>query len=140
MSLITLTGTANWFKGLFEADTKFDDDGIYSFEFLPDNESLEAYKASGSRIKIQDNGGIRLRRKANDGMPEVLFEGDAWDSDNMVGNGSSVTIVIDVYDSKMGKGTRLEGVRIDELEEFDESEMKAKAIENTKAEAMELLK
>jgi len=47
---------------------------------------------------------------------------------------------LNVYDSKMGKGTRLEGVRIDELEEFDESEMKAKAIENTKAEAMELLK
>jgi len=140
MALISLTGNANWFKGLFEADTKFDDDGIYSFEFIPDNKSLEAFKESGSRIKIQDNGGIRLRRKALDGQPEVLFEGAQWDSSKMVGNGSAVTVVIDVYDSKMGKGTRLEGVRIDELEEFDESEMKAKAIESTKADALSMLR
>ena len=85
MALITLTGTANWFKGLFEADTKYDEDGIHSFEFLPDDQSLQAFKDSGSRIKIQDNGGIRLRRKATDGAPEVIFEGEPWDSDNMIG-------------------------------------------------------
>jgi hypothetical protein len=139
MALITLTGTANWFKGLFEADTKFDEEGIYSFEFIPDNASLQSFKDSGSRLKIQDNGGIRLRRKAPEGAPEVLFEGKPWDSENMVGNGSAVTVVIDVYPSRMGKGTRLEAVRIDELVEFDESEIKAKAIENTKTEALGLL-
>ena len=140
MSLISLTGTASWCKGLFEPDTKFDEAGVYSFEFTPDEASLEVFKNSGSRIKIQDNGGIRLRRKAPDGQPEVLFEGDPWDGSKMIGNGSHVTVVIDVYDSRMGKGTRLEGVRIDELEEFDETEMKAKAIENTKSEAMNMLR
>lgn len=140
MALLSLTGTANWMNGLFEADTKFDEDGIYSFEFIPDNASLEAFKASGSRLKIQDNGGIRLRRKATFGAPEVRMDGESVTKGTKIGNGSDVTVVIDVYPSRMGVGTRLEGVRIDNLVEYDEEEVRAAAAENTKAEALSLLK
>lgn len=139
MALMELKGTGNWFNSLFKADTKFNEDGVYSFEFIPDNASLAKFKESGSRKKIGENGGIRLSRNAVDGTPEVIFEGKEWEADKMVGNGSHVTVVIDVYDSRMGKGTRLEGVRIDELVEFDESEVRQAAVESTKKATLAML-
>lgn len=54
------------------------------------------------------------------GAPKVLnSEGEPWDTDVNIGNGSICTIKLDVYEGRNAKGqaytiVRLEGVRVDE--------------------------
>lgn len=88
--------------------------------------NLEAFKASGSRLTIRhDDRGrsyvqfkrpfIHPKYPEYGGLPEVIGPDDSPFSE-LIGNGSKVTVRVTVYDAgKVGKGTRLEKVRVDEL-------------------------
>jgi hypothetical protein len=131
MAKVYLSGKAKWCK-LFEPD-EYNGVKKWKMDFFPDPKSFEVLKASGSRkhIKSDDDGRfVRLDRPvvvdfAKKGRtdleaPRVIdAEGADWDPKVKIGNGSEVTVQIDVYDTKMGKGTRLEGVRIDVLVPFE---------------------
>lgn len=107
--------------------------GAYTIDVLLDKENLDALSASGSRLKprIAEEGlSIKFKRKhehpsvpALGGAPVIKdAEGEFWDTSKFIGNGSKVKIAFTVYDTKMGKGTRLEGVQVLELVEYERPE------------------
>lgn len=131
--LHSVTGTARWAKlfernrdkGEFHAET----DGATTIELLLDKEALDQIKKTGSRLrpKITDEGVvIKFKRpwvhpsvEAFGGAPRVVDKDDnLWDDSVSIGNDSLVEVYFTTYDTKMGKGTRLEGVRVKELVEF----------------------
>jgi len=124
---IYVTGKAKWAR-LYESqmDTKFGEK--FHVTLYPDEESLIALKASGSRVKAhEDADGVYFKFSRDNkktfkdqeeilGPPDVVtVEGDERKPfDKIIGNGSTLTLRLSVYDSKFGKGTRLEAVRVDE--------------------------
>lgn len=135
---IYLAGTAKWAKVFNSNIDSYDGAEFWSVELYPDADSLERFKASGSRVAIktgEEGTFIRFRRPKEKLIkrelvtfeaPEVLdehgapwqFNGDGTPS-KLIGNGSDVTIKIAVYDTAKGKGTRFEGIRVDRLEEYE---------------------
>ena len=124
----TVEGIGNWAK-LFEFNRDMhegfykDCEGAYTIDVVLDKENLDTVSASGSRLKprITDEGlVIKFKRKhlhptvsALGGAPVVKdAEGNIWDPEVSIGNGSKVKVAYEVYETKMGKGTRLLGVQI----------------------------
>ena len=115
-------------------------DGAYTIDVELDKENLDIVSKSGSRVepRITDEGlQIKFKRKhkhmiaALGGAPKVVdHEDKPWDESKFIGNGSKVEVWFEVYDTKMGKGTRLLGVRVLDLVEYvsdnDGEEPKAK--------------
>lgn len=130
---VYLTGKAKWAK-LTESnmDTKFGEK--YTIDVYLDDAGIIALKSSGSRITIrEDEEGkfVKLskdhKRKVTDedtgqlvdeilGPPDVGMgkdeEGYLIPFKELIGNGSTVEVKVAVYDSKFGKGTRLEAVNV----------------------------
>jgi hypothetical protein len=107
--------------------------GAYTVDVLLDKENLDELSASGSRLKprITEEGiSIKFKRKhehpsvpALGGAPVTKdAEGELWDNSKFIGNGSKVKIAYTVYETKMGKGTRLEGVQVLDLVEYERPE------------------
>jgi hypothetical protein len=133
-SLHSVTGIAKWAK-VFEFNRDRGEfhkeyDGAYTIQVYLEESEMKKHSASGSRAKpkIDDDGVyVQYRRKhinsvipALGGAPKVVDANDEpWDSDNLIGNGSKVEVFFTVYDSKMGKGTRLEGIRVLDPVEFE---------------------
>jgi hypothetical protein len=131
---IYLTGTAMWAK-LFErnrdqGDYHTETDGITSICLLLEKEELAKLKASGSRLRpsVTDEGlSVKFRRpwkhrsiEEFGGAPQVVnADGEDWDHSVSIGNGSKVEVAVSIYDTPMGKGTRLEGVKVIDLVEYD---------------------
>lgn len=125
------TGTANWAKVLPDRyDVEYE---CWSLDVVLDEKSLELFKDSGLRLKLKDteNGEkyVRFRRPIKtkdyntgeivDATPPRLVDADGvtpWDG-REIGNGSKVSVKVEVYDSKKGKGHRLLGVRVDNFVE-----------------------
>lgn len=121
-----ITGVANWAKVFAHNKDKNEDfhgpGGAYVTDLVVDKEELESFLATGARTapKTTDEGtSIKFKRKhvhptiaAFGGPPQVVdAEKKIWDG-TLIGNGSTVEIAYTVYDTKMGKGTRMEGMRI----------------------------
>ena len=107
--------------------------GAYTVDVILDKENLDAVSASGSRLKprITDDGlSIKFKRKHEHpsvkalGGPPVVKDanGELWPDNVYIGNGSKVKIAFEVYDTKMGKGTRLMGVQVLDLVEYERPE------------------
>lgn len=98
-----------------------------------DDESWDEYEASGCRAKRRndDEGDfIKLKRpevmptKKGDkylGIPMIVDEKDNI-IDALLGNGSEVTVKVKIYDTKYGKGTRMEAILVHKLEEYEGGE------------------
>lgn len=133
----SVKGTGNWAKvfdfsrdkGSFYEDC----DGACTIDVLLDQEELAKLAESGSRLKpkVTDEGiSVKFKRKfvhpsipALGGAPKVVdAEDNVWDPEVSIGNGSEVEVFFTVYDTKFGKGTRLEGVRILDLVEYERAE------------------
>lgn len=102
----------------------------WRIEVAPDDASLIALKASGSRLegKIDEDGKLwfKFRRKTKAEFkrgeieelkpPKIVeknADGEYIPFDKPIGNGSEVTIKVSVYPSRKGVGTRLEAVCVD---------------------------
>ena len=136
--MLKLTGKAYWAK-LFENNRDMNEDfhgpgGATTIQLYCNQDTVEEYLAAGGRIKPKsDEEGVYLQFKRKfihetipsfGGLPQVVVEDDEgniqdWDG-TLIGNGSEVEVAVTLYDSKMGKGTRLEGVRIINLVEMPE--------------------
>lgn len=143
---IYLTGTLEWAHHLFIPD-EYNGVKKWKTNFYPDEKSMNALKAAGSKLRFKDGPFgkyVQLKRevekvfKAEKG-PEALTppdirtaEGDKWPDDLSIGNGSKATVKIEVYPSRMGNGTRLIGVRIDDLVEYVKPE-ETTAVANNEA-------
>ena len=112
-------------KASFHEDT----DGACTIDVVLEKEEFDKLKASGfrGRPSVTDEGmSVKFRRKWKDpvsddfgGAPQVVDrEGQDWDDSVSIGNGSKVSVAVDVYDTSMGKGARLTGVQVLELIEY----------------------
>ena len=134
--LLEVTGIAQWAKVYPHNKDKNEDfhgpGGAYTIDVLLDKEELDKVTASGCRVKprlTEEGITIKFKRKethvggidALGGAPRVVDE-EGNDFTNLIGNGSKVTVFASVYDTKMGKGTRLEAVQVLDLVEFETEE------------------
>ena len=132
---VKLTGIAEWAR-VFESNRDMDGfDGVYrdhdgacTIDLIMDDDNLTALKASRSMKKgspdPQGRGTkVKFIRKFNtgkdwdSGAPVVKkSDGTDWDYDldGTIGNGSTVEVVLSVYDTKMKSivGTRLDAVTV----------------------------
>jgi len=132
---VVLTGIAEWakvfednrdLKGFEGAYEEFD--GACTIDMILDKENMDRLSASRSMKKGSadaEGRGTRVRfvRKFNtgrdwdSGSPVVLkSDGTKWDMDvdGLIGNGSTVTVTLSVYDTsrKSIVGTRLDRVKV----------------------------
>ncbi len=130
---IYLSGKLAWAHRLFEPDN-FKGKEFWSVTLYPDPKSWEVFKAMRLQQKVkEDNDGkfIQLKRpcvkpwavKHNenprfDAPPVTDAAGNAWDTDNLIGNGSAGTLKVEVYHTKDGPGARIIAVRIDDWIEY----------------------
>jgi len=134
-------GEAQWAQ--LKSPNKF---GNYSINLIVDGATRKAVKATGAKLNIKETEDDRFfytfRRKATlrkrDGSivelyPPAVTLADGTPYDGLVGNGSKVTVKVEVYEYQggkddqgntwdAGKGTRLVGVRINELVEYKKEE------------------
>ena len=131
--LLELEGIANWAK-VYETNRDTNEDfhgegGAYTVDVLLEKEELDKLTKSGSRLKpkIVDEGiSIRFKRKhihpagiEELGGPPKVVGPDKEPINQLIGNGSKVKVYVSVYDTKMGKGTRLEGMQVTDLIEYE---------------------
>ena len=124
------SGKASWAK-VFQPDTKY---GVkYTIDVALDENSLDLFRSSGSRIKerkdektgeifvkfARDEEGIKKGEKITYGPPHVYGPDGKTPFTDLIGNGSTVTCKVEVYDSAHGKGTRLVSVRVDDHVPFE---------------------
>lgn len=115
------TGKIEWAK-VYQNNLDSYEDGppFASVQMYLDEDNLEKFETTGSKLKLKanENGSyVKFKRGPNlkfgNLWPEVIdSEGEPFT--DLIGNGSIATIKVVVYDSRYGKGTRLEKVRVDE--------------------------
>jgi hypothetical protein len=123
-----ITGKAKWAR-VFPDQMDKEYGEKFHITVYPDDASLIALKASGSRIKEKkDDEGVNFKFSRDNkkefkpgeveilGPPKVLTkQGEEYiPFTQRIGNGSTVTVKLQVYPSKKGPGTRLEAVCVDE--------------------------
>lgn len=133
MELLELEGIASWAK-VYEANRDTNEDfhgegGAYTIDVQLEKEELDKLTKSGSRLKpkLGDEGiSIRFKRKhihpagiEELGGPPRVVGPDKEPIDCLIGNGSKVKVYVSVYDTKLGKGTRLEGLHVIDLVEYE---------------------
>ena len=128
-----ITGTAEWAKVYEHNKDEYMGKTFFAIDLLISEEDAERFISTGSRHKPtrESEGVFRIKLRRNEdaaeeewgGPPKVIQEDPDDDSHyipftELIGNGSVVTVAFTVYDSKFGKGTRLESVRVDKHVEF----------------------
>lgn len=106
----------------------------YKIDLYLDKENLKKFYDSGLQLKIRsdDEGDyVTFRRKVDsllDGQPEkpkklINQDGEYIPFDGLIGNGSIVTVKVDVYKLKKikGVGHRLEAVAVESLVPYEGS-------------------
>lgn len=131
--LLELEGIANWAK-VYETNRDKNEDfhgegGAYTVDVLLEKEELDKLTKSGSRLKpkmVDEGIAIRFKRKhihpagiEELGGPPKVVGPDKEPINCLIGNGSKVKVYVSIYDTKMGKGTRLEGMQVVDLIEYE---------------------
>jgi len=133
--LYEVEGKLYWAK-LFEHNRDKNEDfhgpgGAYTVDVLLEKDQLDIVTKSGSRLKpkmVDEGIVIRFKRKhihpagidELGGPPRVADKDkNLWDEGTLIGNGSIGKVYFTVYETKMGNGTRLEGVQVTDLVEYE---------------------
>jgi hypothetical protein len=116
------TGTCKWAM-LNKPDDKF---GKYQINVYLTPESWELFKESGIRVqpKSDPDGDyvkfscppsyIMMGRKVD--VPEIpVVDMEGKQVLDLIGNGSTISCLVEVYDTRLGKGHRLTKVRVEHL-------------------------
>lgn len=128
-------GITKWAK-VRKPDEMYDN---YQVPLYLTEDSWKDFQESGIQLKIkEDTDGkfvtfkrrhveFNYAKKAQqvNGPPAVhIFKDGTYQDfpDGLIGNGSEVTLKVDAYDTRNGKGHRLISVGIDKLVEYHESE------------------
>jgi hypothetical protein len=122
------SGIAQWAKVFEHNKDVYLEEERYAIDLVMNEEEAQKFKNTGSRLrpKVSKNEDgevqytVKFRRDVTHRIPEFggpprVVDVENKDITDLIGNGSKVTIKYCVYDTKMGKGTRLEAVRVDEL-------------------------
>lgn len=108
----------------------------WTLNLYPTEKALKAFKNSNSQLKVredEDGEFISFSRplwgKDKDGNdvkrdpPRILDKDGNVMKGIYIGNGSDVTVLVDIYNTRMGPGTRLEAVRVENLIEYDKNKV-----------------
>lgn len=132
MTEVNLSGTVEYAK-VFRPDSYLDGPPRYSLNLFLDDSSWALYEGLKLKNKVRENDQGRYVKFSRDhnpkewegkvifkgGPPEVVkADGSEWDG-KLIGNGSKVTVKLSIYKSKMGPGSRIVKVRVDELVEYN---------------------
>lgn len=131
---VILTGAIDWAKGLYVPDRYEDGPLQYSFPFYPDAGSMAIFEAMKKKYKLRNNvksnekGQYIILRRPHDprefegktifegGPPEVLdTDGSPFNPDTAIGNGSKVSVLLEIYGTGRSGGSRVEKVKVMEL-------------------------
>lgn len=121
-SYFYLTGKAKWAK-LFKPDDKYKN---WQIQVYMDDASMKIYDESGMTMaKKRDDDGVFVTFRRPEAKvikdelvkfnPPEVIDADGNKLEQLVGNGSDVTIKVIVYDTMKGKGHRLEAVKVNKL-------------------------
>lgn len=132
--MIFLTGHVKWTKADMP-DPKY---GKYTVDFFPDKPSWSVYKKAGFTLKEREDKetGDRYVKFSRDpdklfpGQPEkpvkLIRDGDLEDGrpnyvpfEGKIGNGSFVTIKVQVYEGSKGVGHRWEAIAVEDLVPYE---------------------
>ncbi len=112
-------------------DEKYDN---YQVPLYLDEKSWNLFKESDCQLRIHEDGDgkyVTFKRRTKDwngetlGPPEInIFKDDKYIPmpEGLIGNGSLVTVRVDVYDTRNGKGHRLVAIGVDKLVEYKTKE------------------
>jgi len=117
-----MTGVAYWAK-VHKPDEKFNK---FTLDFYPDDKSWKVYKATGLQLKERESEhgtyiklGVAAARLTKTGEVKkatvTVLDEDNNPTKEDIGNGSEVTVKIEVFDTAKGPGHRLIAVRADKL-------------------------
>ena len=126
---VYLTGKCKWAK-VYKVDDKYKN---WQIQLYMDNASQAKFDASGMTMQSkQDEDGVYVTFRRPEAKliknelvkfdPPQVMDKDGNPFDGTIGNGSTVTIKVIVYDTIKGKGHRLEAVRVDNLIEYKKPE------------------
>lgn len=125
------SGEVKWAKvqePTFKYESK--EDREYSVTLYLDKDSLATFKGSGLQLKLKDDEDgkhVQFRRseKKADGELnnplKVLLNGKEFK--DLVGNGSTVSCKVAVYDTSVGVGHRLDAINVTNLVPFEKPEV-----------------
>lgn len=127
-----LSGKAKWAK-LFKPDDKYKN---WQIQVYLDAASMKQYDESGMTMaKKQDDDGVFVTFRRPEAKvikdelvkfdPPTVLDTDGNKLEQLVGNGSDVTIKVIVYDTMKGKGHRLEAVKVNKLVPYVKQETAA---------------
>ena len=148
---LKLTGIAEWAKVFTEnrdmlgfEEAYVSCDGACTIDLIMDDQNMALLKASKSmkRGKPDPEGRgtmVRLVRKYDTGYdwasgPPVVVKADGsewdFDTDGTIGNGSTVKVIVSVYDTKMKSivGTRLDKVTVLKHVQYESSDDDAQSV------------
>lgn len=131
---IYLSGKGAWMHRLFEPE-EYLGKTSWSMKIYPDPKSMKVFNETKlflQRKKEDDEGvGVTFKRgvkkpwklkkgEGEDFEPPVVLdkEGRPWPAEKLLGNGSEVTIKLEVYQTAKGKSARLDSVRVDKWVEY----------------------
>jgi hypothetical protein len=137
--VLDVTGTAMWAKvteasrdrGSSKAEgAKYDYPEACTIDVVLGQEDLKVVKAANPKVNVNitDEGmSVKFRRNWLNGrnpkwggVPEVVdADNNPWPEDKLIGNGSTVRVAAEVYDTQYGKGMRLLKVMVLEYVEPD---------------------
>lgn len=124
------SGKAKWAK-VQKPDEKYDN---YQVTLYMDDENFQKFKESKLKLSIKEDENsdrfVVFKRKSKQNFgegdedmgPPKVFIGTVEDYQpftGLIGNGSDVTLRVSVYDTRNGKGHRLEKVLVTNLVEYN---------------------
>ena len=128
--ILEFTGTTKWAKGLKEID-EYKGVGRWKCQLYLTDESFKKLKTTGVPLKVrEDDDGkyvvfkrpqqIKVKDDIIELEPPRVFDSDGkpFDDNIFIGNGSTLTVKVMIYDTPLGKAHRLEKVRVDNLIEY----------------------
>lgn len=130
------SGVCEWFK-------KDDEYRKHSLDLYMDEPSWEKFEKSGAQLKRREKNGRRfvsfgrsfekmIKGEVKTLGPPLIIDVDGESIElKKIGNGSSVTCKVNVYDTPKGKGTELVAVRVDNLIEYNPTEIEVDETEKS---------
>ena len=132
---VLLTGKIKWAK-LFKPESYLGGPSKYSLVLYLDPESKAVFQDLKLRnhLKSDEEGYfVTLRREhdpkvfngkiipgAEGGPPKVVDkDNQPWPEGTLIGNGSKVSVVLSLFMSRMGAGSRIARVRVEDLVEYN---------------------
>lgn len=137
MSVMYLQGKSYWAR-VHKPDEKYNK---FTLDFYPDAASWKAYKAAGLQLKERESEhgtyvklgvpATRLTKKGDVIKAQVaVLDEDNQPMTKNIGNGSEVTVKVEVFDTDKGPGHRLLAVRADKLVEYtDKNEVSKDSVD-----------